>query len=135
MNSQTTSTTRITKKLHFRTRLIFISFDCDSDLSAGVTGFEIRIRGGGFSKRIGFGESGHDLSALRQIAQNAEILFVNVDAKHNKFLLRKFRMKSGGEGARQIEECLFSHSLAAYAGPDTNTAGLEDAATPRKRMI
>src|SRR2546422_3801341 len=110
MNSQTTSTTRITKKLHFRTRLIFILVDCDSDLSAGVTGFEIRIRGGGFSKRIGFGESGHDLSAFRQIAQNAEVLFVNVDAKHDKLLLRKFRTKGGGKCASQIEQRLFVHS-------------------------
>src|SRR5438128_8320369 len=110
MNSQTTSTTRITKKLHFRTRLIFILVNCDDDLSLDVAGLEIFICGGGFSKRIGFGESGHDLSAFRQIAQNAEVLFVNVDAKHDKLLLRKFRTKSGGEGASQIEECLFAHS-------------------------
>src|SRR5438093_12854623 len=87
-----------------------VSFDCDSDLSAGMTGFEIRIRGGGFSKRIGFGESGHDLSAFRQIAQNAEVLFVNVDAKHDKLLLRKFRTKGGGKCASHIEQGLFVHS-------------------------
>src|SRR2546430_412660 len=110
MNSQTTSTTRITKKLHFRTRLIFILVNCDSDLSAGVARLEIFVGRGGFSQRIGLGEGRRYFSALRQIAQNAEILFVNVDAKHNKFLLRKFRTNSGGEGASQIEECLFAHS-------------------------
>src|SRR5437016_2876503 len=100
-----------------------------------MTGFEIRIRGGGFSKRIGFGESGHDLSASRQIAQNAEILFVNVDAKHNKFLLRKFRTKSGSEGASQIEECLLVHSGTAYPGQYADTARLENTAAFCKRTI
>src|SRR5207247_5316878 len=100
-----------------------------------VAGFEIRIRGGGFSKRIGFGESGHDLSALGQIAQNAEVLLVNVDAKHDKLLLRKFRTKSGGEGASQIEECLLVHSGTAYPGQHADAARLEDAAAFRKRTI
>src|SRR2546425_10683451 len=109
MNSQTTSTTRITKKLHFRTRLIFILVNCDGDLSLDVAGLEIFIRGGGFSKRIAFGESGHDLSALGQIAQNAEVLFVNVDAKHGKLLFRKFRKKGGGKETSPIEDCLLAH--------------------------
>src|SRR5437016_4052471 len=100
-----------------------------------MTGFEIRIRGGSFSKRIAFGESGHDLSVLRQIAQNAEVLFVNVDAKHDKLLFRKFRTQRGGEHARYSEQTLLVYSGAANAGQHANTTGLEDATTFGKRTI
>ena len=75
-----------------------------------MAGLEIRIRGGGFSKRIGFGESGHDLSAFRQIAQNAEVFLVNIDAKADKLLVLKFRTKGGGEHASHSGQGLVVHS-------------------------
>src|ERR1700704_2403681 len=108
--------TRMARALHFRIRFHFITqavsslIDRDSDLSLDVAGLEIFVSGGGFSKRIDFGESGRDLSAFRQIAQNAEVLFVNVDAKGDKLLLRKFRTKKGGEHASQIRKSFLVHS-------------------------
>src|SRR5207245_11314513 len=83
----------------------------------------------------GLGESGRDLSALGQIAQNAEVLFVNVDAKHDKLLLRKFRTKSGGERASQIEQRLLVHSGTAYPGQYADTARLENTAAFCNRMM
>src|SRR5437762_14097647 len=108
--------TRMARALHFRIRFHFITeavsslVDRNSDLSAGVTGFEIFVGGGGFSKRIGFRESGHDLSAFYQIAQNAEVFFVNIDAKADKLLVRKFRTKGGGEHASHSGQGLVMHS-------------------------
>jgi len=59
----------------------------DRDFSLNVPGLEIVVGGGGFGNRIGFGEGGRNRAAFRQIAQNAEILFVNIDAEDDKLLL------------------------------------------------
>src|ERR1041385_979202 len=99
---------------HFKMRFIFIamlvswvndesisSIDRNSDLSAGMTGLEVFVGGGSFSKRIGFSESRCDLPALSQITQHREVFLINVDAKNNKLLLREFRAKRGGEHAKK----------------------------------
>src|SRR4051812_43864231 len=100
-----------------------------------MAGFEILVSGSSFSKRIGLCESGHNLSAFRHIAQNGEVLFVNVDAKHNELLVPKFRAKRGGELGGQIRIGVLMHSGAADTGQHTNAARFEDAASFRKGMV
>src|SRR4051794_634292 len=96
-----------------------LSFDRDSDLSLDVAGFEILIRGGGLSKRVGLRESRQDLSAFRHIAENAEILGVKADAEADELLVRKLRAERGCERGDQIDQSLLAHSGAAHPGQDT----------------
>src|SRR3954464_5729332 len=100
-----------------------------------MAGFEVLVSGSSFSKRIGLCESGRDLSALGQVSQDAEIFFVNVDAKDGKLLVVEFRTKAGGEHAEEPGQGLFMHARPAYCCYHTDAAGLEDAPPFRKRMI
>src|SRR3984893_8795338 len=85
-------------------------FDRNSDFSLDVAGFEILVGGGGFSKRIDFGDRGNHFPALRQIAQNAEVFVVKVDSKGGKLFVRKLGSKRGSERANHAGQSFFVQS-------------------------
>src|ERR1041385_9530027 len=91
---------------HFKMRFIFIamlvswvndesisSIDRNSDLSAGMTGLEVFVGGGSFSKRIGFSESRCDLPALSQITQHREVFLINVDRSEERRVGKECRSR------------------------------------------
>src|ERR1700737_2316687 len=125
MKSHATKPRKIVPAHHLTMPLILIRqlFDRNSDLSLDVAGFEILVGGGGFSKRIDFGDGGNDFPALRQIAQNAEVFVVKLDPKAGKLFVRKFGSNRGSEHANHAGQSFFVHSRTSYPGQHADTAG------------
>src|SRR6266852_1621329 len=77
MNSQTTSTRRITPADHFNTRFSFTElFHRDYDFSSRVAFFEIPHRLRGLAQLVSPLDDGCHLPRLHEVAQQLQILFV-----------------------------------------------------------